>query len=1536
MKLSKNSLMTERPRSETLKKNRFSISNAENWVFVQMLEIFRTKTLQSENRPILSKEEINSICCEIENGKTQYECVIEVSHFFNYNQFFFKDLLNQEINEEVIKTNFIYNLIGFFSKKKLDNVVYDLEIILDCFKKVFLNELEPHFILCFYLIIVHIIKLNYFKFEEIYKSIKMLFNEMDFNKIRTFQVIPIFESFLSISVNVNYKQFQMDIIDRFMKFLSHNKLLSESDFLKIIKICHQGIEQLNPKYIEFFVFVSQLKVNKYSILTYEHLPELILCELQDEIKEEDYSLPKLNISFTRSKLNVIKPLYLKNDILLNLKEYKFETICLSKYLLNLYNVLKPILRIQNQQYLLEFYSSFKVYIEENINSNSIVELISFFIYSIEPVFEESECIYNYFKIIFDHNYTIFRNENKTLNKLREFIFEKSIDKFQEQLESIISHSQEFPFLFCEHIARLFNKKETIDIDKIITKRVISGIGLNLRVLLDMDGIESKNAWSILYSFTLYILNFDAISHIAFDDEIFSVSFLSLIAQDSFKDYIYKYMINFSKKTKNTFSILFFLDKLFETNENKILLEFLSKLIPILQINNSQFVIKNNFVEMLHKATTNFIKNPEPDLFPIILNFFSILILNDFHFNDNEIKKLSSILPKFPQDDGCFLSLLSMLSKTKIENFTTNILIKEDNIINLILSYKGLENTLNFLYSACKFSSFNYKKCHRSQIDVLMIDIIINKDKKEIDFSGIKINIENINSKTINSLIFPFLTGIIANFTTPSLISKLFGFFMIPTFDPDIPISILEKSINECSKVKVFYDFKDKKPFVNYSIQSEDISRFSFTVNFYVDIPFLSSISCQPLLLSISDENYSSIIIFQDKYNIYAQIQSMNYTSLITLSEECPNCKWTTLTFIFNPISDKLGDIYYSIGFNNLIHQSTVNPNLTGNLKIKIGSFLNDSHEDLVRHSMMLGPFSIVNTVLENKRKNYYLQSLKEISLPNFHEKLKSICNKNNLIDIMAMNQIYDIFIPFFKILSKFSQMFIIKLISIFSFFQDFDNYSFLSNLILSNDDFSFLTYQMYLQFFNIFDSIRSINILKYILFNFEIWSKVDKTYLKVLNHIHQELFVEYPNEIFKNIEFSKLVTSFMKYFGNIEEIKKQQKEIILEYFSLGFRKNDLDFIISLLPAYNDNDKLIFLIDTFGAMKEITNIDFLFCMFSKGSSEVICETLKIISLKSPIYSTCSTYFLSQKNTTPELFFNLYKIVEQYPSLIITLSMIAFNLYEKKYLEMLLEKMEIFSINNSLLSSVSKSDLWFIWPILAILKMEPEKQLKGAIFIHCVLLNEKNIQLVDLVFCFLDIVSIDSTYFKFSLSLLLCNNNCDNNYGKIAFHCFNTIFFSTHYSNLLDSFYKESPFYENNEITNNIKKQNFISAKSISELFENAQKMIPVFSFKIIIDCNNELLMKPLFKKFSSFLKENRGKMNEEITNISIRLLKYFRTRANISIDKMSTELNYIYDIMPTLYTDLSDYYNGNHLNLIKYCSTHIKAIESKIQKIIPLI
>ena len=77
MKLSKNSLMTERPRSETLKKNRFSISNAENWVFVQMLEIFRTKTLQSENRPILSKEEINSICCEIENGKTQYECVIE-------------------------------------------------------------------------------------------------------------------------------------------------------------------------------------------------------------------------------------------------------------------------------------------------------------------------------------------------------------------------------------------------------------------------------------------------------------------------------------------------------------------------------------------------------------------------------------------------------------------------------------------------------------------------------------------------------------------------------------------------------------------------------------------------------------------------------------------------------------------------------------------------------------------------------------------------------------------------------------------------------------------------------------------------------------------------------------------------------------------------------------------------------------------------------------------------------------------------------------------------------------------------------------------------------------------------------------------------------------------------------------------------------------------------------------------------------------------------------------------------------------------
>ena len=64
------------------------------------------------------------------------------------------------------------------------------------------------------------------------------------------------------------------------------------------------------------------------------------------------------------------------------------------------------------------------------------------------------------------------------------------------------------------------------------------------------------------------------------------------------------------------------------------------------------------------------------------------------------------------------------------------------------------------------------------------------------------------------------------------------------------------------------------------------------------------------------------------------------------------------------------------------------------------------------------------------------------------------------------------------------------------------------------------------------------------------------------------------------------------------------------------------------------------------------------------------------------------------------------------------------------------------------------------------------------------------------------------------------------------------------------------------------------------------------------------MKPLFKKFSSFLKENRGKMNEEITS-----LKYYNLKGNMEI--YTDEETFTYSIEVDYLKD--NFYKVNMVN-----------------------
>jgi hypothetical protein len=747
---------------------------------------------------------------------------------------------------------------------------------------------------------------------------------------------------------------------------------------------------------------------------------------------------------------------------------------------------------------------------------------------------------------------------------------------------ILENLEFHPFLFADVVGRIHHQLGASTFSKNVeeaTLVAIVRIGLYLTTICGhSDPVvvqKALEARATVYWFLLLILETPIVARRGFSSPAFVNGFL-----DRFLDpALHKPILNAIRQYLRTFEgddlaaldpvITFvrgFIDTGHQMSNQQVILDLLCC------INESIIekpLLPRAFTKVIRSATTFVISNPRTTFLDQTLQLYSQLLfsVHDKALSMTDVQNISKAirLTDGPQpSDATFGSLVGMLSGSRTINISTMFLIRQPLILVLLLSItqhrEATRKFLGFFLQLCSHSALNCVKCHKAQLDMLLLTII-QGFPEPVEFHGCTFDVK-LTETDVRQWVLP-LIGAIATFAcTPQVITKMISItspskeHIFPRFATDIMgllSSTMSRLCQQCSVV-LPVGYPDRIISVEGVTTANLENGFTFEFSLLLDSHVSLVSTRKPCLLSISDGRWNHLLVYIQGASIITRMKSSKGTYFAPLNRSgLLSCCWCKLTFAFTPtevgnsaslVINDSAPITYSLG---------PLPFSEGPLAVTLGGLV-DANPELEKENetiCQLGPFRFFDQAYQEEQlASFPRQQLSgtplfawpapsqlSVTLP-----AKTAKVRPTIVDALSQKQIVKSLLPFFLYMtdmpSHFPQLLIDLLHCLVQTCVEAKKHTYYFPVIaymLLRSPPEKSTYNLYLKFFGLLENSTATavtaSLVLHILFNFDLWIAVPDPHLsRIVGHWTQALFVACPQLIGQSFELPDLLAMIRIFF----------------------------------------------------------------------------------------------------------------------------------------------------------------------------------------------------------------------------------------------------------------------------------------------------------------------------------------------------------------------------------------------------------------------
>lgn len=1058
-----------------------------------------------------------------------------------------------------------------------------------------------------------------------------------------------------------------------------------------------------------------------------------------------------------------------------------------------------------------------------------------------PILPLSEIFFS--QIIFNPNITVF-HENGASDVIK-FLRGSSINTLASSsptlLADLLVQNQLNPLLAAEIIAHFLYPDSHIDNSIFITEPCLQTISLIISALWsrfdDHKGV--RLAFHTVMSFLFSLLNDAKNRDLIFSSVSFCETFLLLATESTLLNTVIVTIRNYLLETENddisavtkAFSNLYrHCSKINDKNPSQSLtvVKELGNMIIYVLSHCPKFGknLKEPLDAMMEFALISLHESiaETSEIILQILKFFSIVTQSSpfYEFSPTHFSKLVKVIKRHISTENekiilqNFINIVAGSNALTIESLY---IIKVPSFLPVFVAAFGespiIENVFDCFIKLCKYSPTNCRLMHESGIDLILIDYV-SKKYDFLNFRGLNFKITRISNDTAFSLLW-LITREKSSYQVCMEIMKL----ITEPPNKDLASRILSAQTSEASsRQKIEFQLGLIQPFAILEKAPSTLFNKKMTFCYWIklDESLLSTESTSINILKINNELNQTFTLFLYRGTFFLSFtdpKDENNSVKVSVGQTNNN-SWAFCALILQRVS--LAKTIVGFYANScLIHTSEV-PAMMFDQDLPINIEFGGDGNNQISNNAILGPFGISSIMMTEEN----LQSVEKRGIEALNE--KHFVLSTNLvktlpctIDLEIGSKVHFFYERayqhslhymlgkgnhLYSIVRCFSEKYeapdgflevLIGLIkttisNYFKFQEKFHGFSLIGKNLENNHK---VTYQLYIAFFNVMDSIENeqviLELFDGIIMNIKIWRRT-KFFVRVINHWSHSAIPQYIQLIKRNGFYANLVMNFdMIYQENPNDTKLIQSfyNLLLntgQLYISGKDFNQLFPLVSLRISCKEFSLMILeLICEFAPkfVKSHNKVDrenALLNMITKTNDvDVTISIVKCLhnfSIPSSIDVLLTASLLINRHPEKaEIFTKLCSFATQFPGFYVLYSIMPLSLtYQHK---------ELAAASLSLIATtdyVMADELWYVWPVLLAMYIKDEAFKLVVDFITHFATKEKVEEIIIVTKLIMSLLYIDKTDILINLFKIF-----DHNFTKeVAIYIYLAAFFR--YTNL----------------------------------------------------------------------------------------------------------------------------------------------------------
>ena len=1106
--------------------------------------------------------------------------------------------------------------------------------------------------------------------------------------------------------------------------------------------------------------------------------------------------------------------------------------------------------------------------------------------------------------VFSPKYTVFYEENfSMLGVLRNKIIGLLLAKYQKQLALLTDNSRD-SILYIENLCRTHNLAG--DISQMISIVTVVDIARLLQIIIFTLSVnftkELYVVWSTLFSYSVSMAENPEVNNIFFSSIEFTSTLLQHFWHQPLRNLMFSLLRTYIMQPNAMvggiakFCEAIFHSALFKEDEqyHSITVELINHLEDAM--NHRQDIVQE--LSIITPSIVAFLlRFPTRELLTSTLNFLTLVSFNSggISFSHKEMLRLGETIRSTEKDglsDHTKNLLTALIAGTK--NRLTSFNIRNPSFILLFLnaSSDDISSLIEMFYELCKFSIYNCIQCHKSEIDMVLIQLLYAYPSP-FKFRDCVFHC-SFTKDEIQEIVIPFLSLIFTYSCSPQTVERFLG-LAVPVVggkklalegswdhrrqsdNDQVEAMLLARStsiadmidedpksrvddVDSCEPANGSFKMQDRncsfgeyaelaldtattflsnphvikftytakaRPLIFSGISLSEIeSRFCFSC--YILIDQQSTTMDRAILFQMMDSQGGKVILYTTGKSVICETHADQISSA-SLTTFLQSCQWTMITISIVNNGDGSAQLWFSLNKDPAVMSAVRQPVFVDqNLKVQIGGFMEESKSDRV--FCFLGPFRMFSEHLRDPDVcRLYGCGIKGDAT--FRNLLNEDCEcPGSYIEsfgrVFRKYQTAISLIPVFSLMNVAPPFFIEKIVDMLKFAQCDEYFNLISQYLLKCES-RFLTYSLYLRFFALFTECLSLELLKHILLNFEIWySCGDPAHVKrIVSHWSQILFTDFSIYVCKSTTFGELLAKTRIFFWfskdetelietkrsediDIVGIRNVLNRLFIQFAAVELSESDVKCLIShILTTHDIAQKMSFLSLLTGIADLVPTsadcVSQLHPLFNTSNVELFTLTLKTLLTLTKREDVSAQVELVQAHMirihyTKDIFQSVLSLCESYPELFTLVCRLAVNCGVE--MEDLVREKLCALVDNGGAEWLIKVKSWYIWPVIILLRTPSEKQEQMANAVANLMMIDK--RYIDDVLGFIDLIGIKhhikTTPIIFRIIKFLCNDltSESKNRSKTIYRCSRYLLFrfsEDRLSGMLSEAFQASPYY-----------------------------------------------------------------------------------------------------------------------------------------------